>query len=315
MKKKSQILILLLVIVGILVSSFHFYLSHKRSYSVEINLSSGQNVRKELSKLNLGRAFFLYLKYFHEGGKNIKAAYYEFQGDYSIRDIVAMLEEGKGQFVKFTVIEGTPLPKILDKLEAEGFGKRENYERILREKDFPYPRPNGNWEGYFYPETYNIPKGYTEEQVIDIFAQEFLRRFPVENYPDKEDFYQKLILASLLEREAQLPEEKALMASVIQNRLTKGMRLEIDSTVNYVFGYEKKRILYKDLEVNSPYNTYRHFGLPPGPICSPTQGSVEAAYHPAQTEYYFFVTKGGGAHHFSKSYREHMDFQKTKRAP
>lgn len=315
MKTIKAIFLGSLLAIGLLCLSFYIYLFQKRTYDVEINLSSGQNIRKELSKLELGKAFFLYLKYWKEGGKNIKAAYYHFQGDYSMVELVSMLEEGKGQFVKFTIIEGTTLPTILRKLEEAGFGKMERYYAVLNEKDFPYPRPQGNWEGYFYPETYNIPKGYEEEQIVDMFLQEFLKRFPVEEYSNREEFYQKLILASLLEREAQLKEEKALMASVIENRLAKGMRLEIDSTINYIFDYQKKRILYKDLEVESPYNSYRNFGLPPGPICSPTKDSVEAAYHPAQTEYYFFVTKGGGAHHFSKTYQEHMDFQKKKKAP
>lgn len=106
---------------------------------------------------------------------------------------------------------------------------------------FPYPTPEGNWEGYFYPETYNIPGNYTEKEVIQLFLQEFLKRFPPEDYADKEKFYQKLILASLLEKEAKLEEEKAIIASVIENRLQKGMRLEIDSTVNYLYDYQKRR--------------------------------------------------------------------------
>ena len=117
-------------------------------------------------------------------------------------------------------------------------------------------------------------------------------------------------MASLLEREAKLEEEKPMIASVIENRLKKGMRLEIDSTVNYLYQYQKKRIYYKDLEKDSPYNTYRHTGLPPGPICSPTEKSMYAAYHPAKTDFYFFVTKGEGAHHFTKTYQEHINFQK-----
>ena len=81
----------------------------------------------------------------------------------------------------------------------------------------------------------------------------------------------------------------------------------------FLFNYEKKRIYYKDLEVQSPYNTYRNKGLPPGPICNPTVSSVDAAYNPADTEFLFFVTKGGGAHFFSKTYKEHLDFQKNNK--
>ena len=148
--------------------------------------------------------------------------------------------------------------------------------------------------------------------MANVFLKEFLKKFPVENYPDKDEFYQKLIMASILEREAAVESEKPLMASVFYNRIAKNMTLSADSTVNFVFNYEKKRIYYKDLEVDSPYNTYKNKGLPPGPICNPTVSSVNAAYNPADTEYLFFVTKGGGEHFFSKTYKEHLDFQKNK---
>lgn len=310
MRKKSLLILSLLLLCLLPMLGGAFYLYKKDYYDVDLNLAYGENVREELGKLGKGKIFWLYLRYFHEGGKKIKAGYYEISGQYNIPEVLEMLEEGRGQFQKITIIEGTPLTQIFEQLERAGLGKQERYQEILREKTFVYPTPNGNWEGYFYPETYNIPQNFKEEEIIDLFLKQFLKQFPEEKYPNKEEFYQKLILASLLEREAQLKEEKPIIASVIENRLAKGMRLEIDSTVNYLFHYEKKRIYYKDLEISSPYNTYRNLGLPPGPICSPTLDSMEAAYHPAQTEYYFFVTKGEGAHHFSKSYQEHMEFQK-----
>lgn len=89
------------------------------------------------------------------------------------------------------------------------------------------------------------------------------------------------------------------------------MYLAIDSTVNFVFNYEKKRIYYKDLKADSPYNTYKYKGLPPAPICNPTVISVESAYKPDKTDYLFFVAKGNGEHFFSKTYKEHLDFQKN----
>ena len=227
-------------------------------------------------------------------------------------ELVSMLESGKSKVFKFTIIEGNTVKNVIDKLVANGKGTRENFEKALKEIDFPYPTPNGNFEGYLYPETYFIPESYDEKAILNIFLKEFLRKFPVENYPDKDEFYQKLIMASILEREAAVESEKPIMASVFYNRIAKNMTLSADSTVNFVFNYEKKRIYYKDLEVDSPYNTYKNKGLPPGPICNPTVSSVNAAYNPADTEYLFFVTKGGGEHFFSKTYKEHLDFQKNK---
>ncbi len=226
--------------------------------------------------------------------------------------MISILESGKSKGYKFTIIEGYTVKNVIDKLVANGIGEREKYLSALNEIDFPYLTPNKNYEGYFYPETYFIPEKYDEKSTLELFLNEFLKKFPEDKYPDKEDFYKKLIMASILEREAALDSEKPLMASVFYNRIEKNMTLSADSTVNFLYNYEKKRIYYKDLEIVSPYNTYKNKGLPPAPISNPTVSSVEAAYKPAKTDYLFFVTKGGGAHFFSKTYKEHLDFQKTK---
>ena len=120
-------------------------------------------------------------------------------------------------------------------------------------------------------------------------------------------------MASILEREAMVKSEKPIMASVFYNRMKKGMTLSSDATVNFVFDYSKKRIYYKDLKVDSPYNTYKYKGLPPAPICNPAVDSVEAAYNPADTDYLFFVAKGDGSHYFSRTYREHLKFQRDNK--
>ncbi|MGL6023515.1 MAG: endolytic transglycosylase MltG, partial [Cetobacterium sp.] len=128
----------------------------------------------------------------------------------------------------------------------------------------------------------------------------------------KKLFYEKLIMASIIEREAQLKDEKKLMSSVFYNRLKKGMKLGSDATVNYVYDYTKRRMYYKDLKVESPYNTYMYRGLPPGPISNPDYDSVIAAINPAVTDYLFFVVTSSGKHTFTKTYREHLEVQKSK---
>ena len=95
--------------------------------------------------------------------------------------------------------------------------------------------------------------------------------------------------------------------------MKKGMTLSSDATVNYLFDYSKRRIYYKDLEIDSPYNTYKYKGLPPAPIANPDIKSVEAAYNPAKTDYLFFVAKGDGYHYFSRTYKEHLEFQRNNR--
>ncbi|KUL97885.1 4-amino-4-deoxychorismate lyase [Fusobacterium nucleatum subsp. nucleatum] len=310
MKKLFAIIfIIILILAGTTVYQF----SKKDKYNLVLEIDKDKPLKESLSALPISNNpfFKLYLK-FRNDGKDIKAGNYELRGKFNIIELVSMLESGKSKVFKFTIIEGNTVKNVVDKLVANEKGSRENFEKAFKEIDFPYPTPDNNFEGYLYPETYFIPESYDEKAILNVFLKEFLKKFPVENYPDKDEFYQKLIMASILEREAAVESEKPLMASVFYNRIAKNMTLSADSTVNFVFNYEKKRVYYKDLEVDSPYNTYKNKGLPPGPICNPTVSSVNAAYNPADTEYLFFVTKGGGEHFFSKTYKEHLDFQKNK---
>ena len=309
----KKLFVIIFIIFIILAGTTVYQFVKKDKYNLVLEIDKDKPLKESLSVLPVSNNpfFKLYLK-FRNDGKDIKAGNYELRGKFNMIELVSMLESGKSKVFKFTIIEGNTVKNVIDKLVANGKGTRENFEKVFKEIDFSYPTPDGNFEGYLYPETYFIPESYDEKSIINIFLKEFLKKFPVESYPDKDEFYQKLIMASILEREAAVESEKPIMASVFYNRIAKNMTLSADSTVNFVFNYEKKRIYYKDLEVDSPYNTYKNKGLPPGPICNPTVSSVEAAYHPADTEYLFFVTKGGGEHFFSKTYKEHLDFQKNK---
>ena len=151
------------------------------------------------------------------------------------------------------------------------------------------------------------------KEKLEVPLNYFLKMFPPEKYPNKEKFYKKLIMASILEREAMLKNEKPLMAGVFYNRLKKGMTLSSDATVNYIYNYKKKRMYYKDLEIDSPYNTYMYKGLPPAPISNPDKNSEDAAYNPTKTKYLFFVARGDGGHFFSRTYKEHLDFQNNNK--
>ncbi len=312
MKKVLKILAAMAVFVSALII---FQLNHKTEYNQIIEIKKGQSISKSLKELPVSEEFLfkLYLK-FKNQGKNIKAGYYELKGEYSIITLVELLESGKEKLYRFTIPEGYSLEQIADKLAAEGkISKEKFYEELNNVKDFPYPVPNGNFEGYFYPETYNFSEYFKEREIIKTILGEFLKKFPPEKYPDKEEFYKKLIMASIIEKEAVKSDEKPVIASAFYNRMRKGMTLSSDATVNYVFGYAKRRIYYKDLAVESPYNTYKYKGLPPAPIANPDIKSVEAAYNPADTDYLFFVAKGDGYHYFSRTYAEHLEFQRNNR--
>ncbi len=312
LKRKLWTAMLLNVSVVICIVFSACYVNKKTTYDQTIEIKKGESIKKSLEGLNLNNnlLFKAYLKLKDEG-RGIKAGYYNFNGEYSIREIVNILEEGQDKILPFTIQEGLTIKEITIKLQNERGLDPNKIKEALAEVDFPYPTPNGNFEGYFYPETYFIPEHASEKYIVNVFLNEFLKRYPSEKYPDKEKFYKNLVLASIIEREAVIKSEKPLISSVFHNRMKRGMYLASDATVNYLYDYTKRKMYYKDLEIKSPYNTYKNKGLPPGPIGNPDEKSIEAAMNPVKSKYYFFVASGGGAHHFSKTYQEHLRFQEN----
>jgi UPF0755 protein len=172
-----------------------------------------------------------------------------------------------------------------------------------------YSIPFSSVEGFLFPDTYVVAKGLSAEQIVSIMIDRFfeeLRNLDFEGYSD-EKLGQVVIIASLVEREAKIDSERPLIAAVFYNRLAKGKRLESCATVQYILGKTKERLLFSDLQVDSPYNTYLHSGLPPGPISNPGAKSIQAALFPADVDYLFFVSKRDGSHYFSTTYREHLE--------
>jgi UPF0755 protein len=171
-----------------------------------------------------------------------------------------------------------------------------------------------NMEGYLFPDTYIFYKGEKPENIIKKMVSKLFevikpsQRFKIKSM--EFSAHEILTIASMVEREAMVDREKPIIASVIYNRLEKNMPLQIDATVIYALGMHKTRVMYKDLRVKSPYNTYRNRGLPPGPIASPGFQSIMAALHPSRTNYLYYVATGKGDHIFSETYKEHVKAKK-----
>ena len=164
-------------------------------------------------------------------------------------------------------------------------------------------------EGFLFPSTYLVPVGADPARIARILTDQFFRELPA-NAASKAralglDVPQVITVATLIEREAQADDERALMAGVYYNRLHAGMPLEVDATIEYVFPEHHTVITRRDLEIDSPYNTYRHTGLPPTPIANPGKASIDAAFAPVHSEYLFYVYKGNGHHAFAKTLEEH----------
>ena len=170
-----------------------------------------------------------------------------------------------------------------------------------------------NLEGFLFPETYVISINLDEDGLVKVFTDEFKKR--VIDDPQitaslkqrKETLLKAITMASIIEAETYLKEELPIISGVYHNRLQKHMKLEADPTVQYVLpGGPKSRLLYEDLKIDSPYNTYRNYGLPPGPINNPGLDAIKAALNPASHNYLFFVATGKGGHTFSETYEQHM---------
>jgi UPF0755 protein len=171
--------------------------------------------------------------------------------------------------------------------------------------------PGRTLEGYLFPETYSVLRGSTAsalaERMVRLGAREYAAAAAGKAPPNGLDRAGVVTLASIIQAEARRDDEMPRISAVFHNRLRRGWRLEADPTVQYALGARKPRLLYEDLDVDSPFNTYRHEGLPPGPICSPGRAAIRAAVEPAPGEAsLYFVARGDGTHVFTKTLEEHL---------
>ncbi len=209
--------------------------------------------------------------------------------------------------------EGWPSWKITSHLAEKLNLPRERFEAFVNNKKFldRLELPGSSLEGYLFPETYLISADASPENVIKQLIQQFDRVSDKINLPQQAEevglnLHQAVILASIIERETALPEERVVVSAVFHNRLQKGMPLEADPTVLYAHKDFQRSLTLTDLRIDSPYNTYKNRGLPPGPICNPGKASLQAAVNPADTSVLYFVARPDGSHKFSKSYSTHQ---------
>jgi UPF0755 protein len=229
-------------------------------------------------------------------------------------DILEILARGEVVLRRVTIPEGFTAAEIVDALGAAGVGTREGLHDLVTRggSRFGYPflrgSPGGSLEGYLFPDTYLIPRRLADRDIVDLFLKHFsavvVPRWQAAA-PER-SLHDLITMASLIEREARVPSERPIIASVLYNRLARGMRLEVDATVLYALGGHKDVVTFDDLAVDSPYNTYRYAGLPPGPIANPGLAAISAALKPAQTSYLFYVARADGSHVFSRTFSEHL---------
>ncbi|MFQ6058369.1 MAG: endolytic transglycosylase MltG [Anaerolineae bacterium] len=256
----------------------------------------------------------------------LEAGDYQLRANMTMDEIITALQRGLPPTTTVTVPEGWRAEEIAALLSGEGLVDGAEFMRLVQNGGFDYdflrdrPPDHLSLEGYLFPDTYQIPANFSTAQVVDLMLRTFDQRFTPEMRQQAAErgltIHEVVTLASIVEREAVVASERPTIASVFLNRLAAGMKLDADPTVQYALGYQegestwwKRPLLLEDLEIESPYNTYKNAGLPPGPICSPGLASLQAVLTPAETDYYYFVAVGDGSHAFARTLEEHLENQ------
>ncbi len=280
-----------------------------------------------LGVINNARSFYIYSRIKGKRGQ-LKVGEYALNTNMVPGEVLAVITSGKSRSRPFLVPEGYNVFEIAELYEKQGFGHRRDFLGLVLDKEFVRSllgQAHDSFEGYLFPETYQINKFTTTREVITAMVRRFqsefaavLEQHSLKNFTQ----HQAVTLASIIEKETGAPQERRLISSVFHNRLKKNMRLQTDPTVIYgmaaLTGRVPTNIRKSDLLRPSRYNTYVIFGLPPGPIANPGKEALMAALNPETTDYLYFVSQNNGTHIFTSTYNDHINavrkFQMDPRA-
>jgi UPF0755 protein len=270
-------------------------------------LSSVADKLKEAGVISSSHLFKLQTR-IHGGEKEIKAGEYRFVPGEDSEQILETLSSGESvSAFTIAVPEGLTLEQTARVVEGDGDIPAEEFESAAGRTDYGYDFLEHpairTTEGFLFPKKYEFERGVDAAQVVDRLLRQYLLEKEGLDFAEAQDRlklteYELVTVASLVEKESANPEERSLIASVIYNRIRLGMPLQVDATVQYALGKTKEDLKLDDLDVDSPYNTYRNPGLPPGPIASPSRESIQAALEPSETDYLYYVLEANGEEHF-----------------
>ena len=276
------------------------------SYRIAHDLESAGVLRGTL-------AFRLYLMR-SGAARHLRAGEYRFTKPATPIEVADRLLRGDVYFVAVTIPEGLTAEETFAVVVRAGLADLESLRAAFKRRDLVHgiEAAASNLEGYLFPETYRFPRHASGEEVVGAMVDQFRRvygRLKLENPPRSGWTARRIVtLASLIEKESGNQAERGLIASVLSNRLAAGMPLACDPTVIYALklaGRYDGNIRKADLQLDSPYNTYVHGGLPPGPICNPSESSLRAALRPQESDFLYFVSRNDGTHEFSRDYAAH----------
>lgn len=329
MGKSKKIFVLFILIVTVVFGGFYYLInvpiSKTNNKGVDFRIGTKADidfVAKSLKKKGLVRSYLFTKYYFKLNNIRLNVGPYEFNQTMSLKQIFNMINNGETDknIIMVTIPEGFTVKQIAEKLKSldiikdvdsfleEAQSGSYNYEFLAGIKDRP-----SRLEGYLFPDTYEIKRGMSNYEIINIMLKRFddVYKKNIKGKIKKENMTldDVIKLASIVEREAKVKEERPIIAAVFYNRLQKDIKLESCATVQYALGRTKEKLSFDDLKINSPYNTYIYKGLPIGPICNPGFASIEAAMNPADVNYLYFLvdeSKKDGSHFFTNSYDEFL---------
>jgi len=298
----------LLVAAAVVFSSF----PERRKIEIKPGESVSQIARAlQEEEIVCSSLFFMFFLRISDRSTNIKAGTYKFYPRQSYFSIINQLVKGSDIYERVSIPEGFTAEQIAQRLKRKKIiDSKEEFVAFVEEKDL---------RGMLFPDTYRFSKGQNVKTVAGIMKRRFDEVF-TEEFKDRAreigfSVREVVTLASLIEREAGVSEEKPIISDVFHRRLERGIFLESCASVIFALGEHRNRLTYQDLRVDSPYNTYRNLGLPPTPICNPGEESLRAALYPAETDYMYFFSRGDGTHVFSRTYEEHLEEQRKHTFP
>jgi len=246
---------------------------------------------------------------------SLKAGEYALSKAMTVNEMIGKLARGETAYKQFTIPEGFTIDQIAAFLEKNNLASAAKYKAFAAgyaPYNYISPAANAKYkaEGFVFPDTYRIAAGTSEEQLVKMMMSQFDSQFtPAMRQRAAElglSVREVVILASLVEKEAQVAAERPVIAGVFMRRLKLEMPLQSCATIQYILGYPKPELTVQDTELPSPYNTYQNMGLPPGPIASPGLAAIKAVLYPADTEFLYFFANKDGSHVFSRTYDEHL---------
>ena len=241
---------------------------------------------------------------------------YTFTANMSDEEVFQKLLTGEKNVVRFTVPEGFGVKEIAERLYNLDLADKDDFLKAAENfTPYDYMRKRQNVffaaEGFLFPDTYNVESDIEIEEILELMAANFDDRVTPTMRVQAEKMglsvYDLITLASLVEREVRFPEDRPIVAQVLLKRLKLNMPLQTDATLQYLMDTPKEDVSIEDTQIDSPYNTYQHTGLPPGPIANPGMASIMAVLHPAETDYLYFVADRQGHNHYAYTYEEHLN--------